>query len=256
MTSIKIVGVGGAGINILNRLMKSGLCDVEFIAADRDPDALERSKAPNKIDLKGTPYCQDFFKIGNPGDDDELQLRLFGKSKYDRIMEPLAGNQDIERVLDTDVLVIVAGLGGLTGSEVAPAITEMAKKKGVLTYAVVSKPFCFEIDGAREMAEQAIKIICSETRWLYKTITELWPERIEESYHLRTASLFAFSCEQIVQMYARQQFKDSAKYRLVDRVLSQEILHIVNFIKQGLSHDGLNNNNTREVSQTIIHGKN
>jgi hypothetical protein len=250
MTNIKVIGIGGAGINILNRVMESGLRGVEFIAADRDPGALKRSKAAIKIDLKGIDYCSDFFKIGNPSDDnsdDELQLALFGISKYDRIMEPLAGNQDIEKVLDTDVLVVVAGLGGLTGSEVAPAVTEMAKKKGVLTYAVVSKPFCFEESGDREMTEQAIKIICSEVKWRYKLVTELWPDRIEESYHLRTASLFAFSCEQIVQMNGKGKSSESAKYRLVDKVLAEEIHHIVSSIKPGFSLESLNNDDTREA---------
>lgn len=249
MSKIKIIGIGGAGINILNRVIESRLRGVEFIAADRDPDALKRSKATIKINLSGIDYCQDFFNIGNPSDDkdnDELQLTLFGKSRYDRIMEPLAGNQDIERVFDTDILVIVAGLGGLTGSEVAPAIIEMAKKKGVLTYAVVSKPFCFEESGAREMTEQAIKIICSETKWLYKRVTELWPGKTEESYSLRTASLLAFSCEQIVQMNGRGKLSESAKYRLVDKVLAEEIHHIVSFIKPGLSPKGLNYENFGE----------
>lgn len=123
-TKIKVIGVGGAGGRAVEHMIASGVQGVEFVCADTDPEAFSR--------LKG---CE-FVHLASGG------------TGFDSGMDRTAGLQDealIRKcIAGTDLLFIAAGLGGDTGADVAPVIARVASDLGILTVAVVNKPFQFE----------------------------------------------------------------------------------------------------------------
>ena len=122
---LKVVGVGGAGGNAINDMIESNITTVDFIAINTDQQDLDRSKAPIKVLLgKGM----------GAGADPE-KGRIAAKESEEKIKEVLEG---------TDMLFITAGMGGGTGTGASPIIAEVAKAMGILTVAIVTKPFSFE----------------------------------------------------------------------------------------------------------------
>jgi len=133
---IKVIGVGGGGGNALNNMIKQQLRGVDFIVANTDAQAIEHSLADIKMQL-GTDITRGLGAGANP------QIgRAAAEKERDRIHEFLT---------DTDMVFITAGMGGGTGTGGAPVIAEVAKELGVLTVAVVTKPFQFE--GKRRMRQ-------------------------------------------------------------------------------------------------------
>lgn len=129
LVKIKVIGVGGAGGNALNDMISAGVGGVEYIAANTDAQDLEKSLADVRIQLG-----EKLTKGQGAGADPEI-----GK---------LAAEEDVEKIKslleDTDMLFITAGMGGGTGTGAAPIIAKTAKDMGVLTMAVVTRPFSFE----------------------------------------------------------------------------------------------------------------
>ena len=135
---LKVVGVGGAGGNAVNDMLESGITGVEFIAINTDLQDLRRSKTQTKVLLgKGTGAGA----IPEKG-------RIAAKESEDKIREALDG---------ADMLFITAGMGGGTGTGASPVVAEIAKSLGILTVAVVSKPFDFEGPFKRKNAEEGIE---------------------------------------------------------------------------------------------------
>ena len=135
---IRVIGVGGGGGNAVNRMIKSNLLGVEFIAINTDRTALAHSQATYKLQIG------DKISRGNgAGAKPEIGQRAAEESRTD-IEEALQG---------TDMLFITAGMGGGTGTGAAPIVAQIAKDLGILTVAIVTKPFGFE--GKRRM-EQAL----------------------------------------------------------------------------------------------------
>jgi cell division protein FtsZ len=131
---IVVFGVGGAGGNAVNNMIGSGLDGVEFWVANTDAQALNKSLAPNKIQL-GVGSTMGLGAGSNP----EVGSRAAKESM-----------EQIEAALDgCHMVFITAGMGGGTGTGAAPVIAGLAKEKGILTVGVVTKPFHFE--GARRM---------------------------------------------------------------------------------------------------------
>ena len=126
---IKIIGVGGAGGNAVNQMIEAGISGAEFIAANTDRQALERSLAPVKIQL-GTALTRGLGAGGDP----EMGRRA-ALDDTDIIAEVLQ---------DADMVFVAAGLGGGTGTGAAPIVGSLASELGALTVAVVTKPFTFE----------------------------------------------------------------------------------------------------------------
>jgi len=128
-TRIKVIGVGGGGCNAVNRMYKDGIEGVELFAINTDIQHLTSLSVPNKI------------QIG------EKLTRGLGAGAKPEIGEQ-AALEDIDKIREilrnTDMLFIAAGLGGGTGTGAAPVIAETAKEMGILTVAVVTKPFAFE----------------------------------------------------------------------------------------------------------------
>lgn len=126
---IKVIGIGGGGCNALNRMVEAGVEGVEFIAMNTDRQALYASLAPIRISL-GTNTTRGLGTGGNPEKGEAA-----AKEAEREILELLDG---------ADMVFITAGMGGGTGTGAAPYIAELAKRLGILTVAVVTKPFLFE----------------------------------------------------------------------------------------------------------------
>ena len=127
--NIKVIGVGGAGGNAINRMIEAGLRDVEFIAINTDAQVLDQSRAEKKIQI-GRQTTNGLGAGANP----EVGARAVEESR-----EELA-----KEIGKPDMVFITAGMGGGTGTGAAPIIAEITKKAGALTVAVVTKPFVFE----------------------------------------------------------------------------------------------------------------
>ncbi len=141
---IKVVGVGGGGVNAVNRMIDSGLRNVEFIAANTDAQALLMSDADLKLDL-GRQLTRGL----GAGSDPEVG-RLAAEEHRAEIEEALQG---------ADMVFITAGKGGGTGTGGAPIIAEVAKGLGALTIGVVTRPFTFEGRRRAMQAEKGIQVL-------------------------------------------------------------------------------------------------
>ena len=126
---IKVIGVGGAGCNAVNRMVQYGLQGVEFIAVNTDKQALAMNKGDNKIQIG-----EKLTKGLGAGADPEIGRKAADESR-DLIQEALRG---------ADMVFITAGMGGGTGTGAAPIVAQCAKEMGILTVGVVTKPFTFE----------------------------------------------------------------------------------------------------------------
>ena len=126
---IKVIGVGGAGNNAVNRMIDEGVQGVEFIVANTDTQALANSKAETKIQLG--PKLTKGLGAGSLPD---IGLKAAEESE-ERIREALSG---------ADLIFVTAGMGGGTGTGAAPIVARIAKDLGALTVGVVTRPFSFE----------------------------------------------------------------------------------------------------------------
>jgi cell division protein FtsZ len=126
---IKVIGVGGCGGNAVDHMIKKGVEGVEFICANTDAQALSRNKSERTLQL-GTQITKGLGAGANPGVGREAALE-------DR--EAIA-----ELIDGADMVFLTAGMGGGTGTGAAPIFAEVAKELGILTVAVVTKPFDFE----------------------------------------------------------------------------------------------------------------
>ncbi|MCT7826154.1 MAG: cell division protein FtsZ, partial [Lactobacillus iners] len=126
---IKVIGVGGAGGNAVNRMIDEGVQGVSFIAANTDVQALNSNKAENKIQL-GPKLTRGLGAGSHP----EVGQKAAEESQQ-TIEEALKG---------ADMIFITAGMGGGTGTGAAPVIAKIARETGALTVGVVTRPFTFE----------------------------------------------------------------------------------------------------------------
>ena len=141
---IRVVGVGGAGCNAINRMVQYGLQGVEFIAVNTDKQALALSAGQKKIQIG-----EKLTKGLGAGADPEIGRKAAEESR-DTIIEALKGS---------DMIFITAGMGGGTGTGAAAVIADAAKELGILTVGVVTKPFTFEGRVRMRNAEQGIETL-------------------------------------------------------------------------------------------------
>jgi cell division protein FtsZ len=139
--SIKVIGVGGGGGNAVQHMLETNVEGVEFICANTDSQALDGSGVKNLLQL-GNALTKGLGAGANPEVGREAALE-----DRERIKELIGG---------TDMLFITAGMGGGTGTGAAPVVAEMAKEMGILTVAVVTKPFPFEGPKRMKSAEEGI----------------------------------------------------------------------------------------------------
>ncbi len=140
--TIKVIGVGGAGNNAVNRMIDAGIKGVDFIAVNTDRQALQTSKASTKIQI-GEKITRGLGAGANP----DIGAQSAEESKAE-IAEVLRG---------ADMVFVTAGMGGGTGTGAAPIVAYTAKEMGILTIGVVSKPFTFEGKKRLSQAERGIE---------------------------------------------------------------------------------------------------
>src|ERR687891_2343315 len=149
---IKVVGVGGCGGNAVDHMIAQGVQGVEFVVANTDAQALKRNSAKIQLQL-GSGVTKGLGAGANPEVGRQAALE-----DRERIAELVSG---------ADMLFLTAGMGGGTGTGAAPVVAEIAKELGILTVAVVTKPFAFEggkrmqvaCKGIEELAQHVDSVI-------------------------------------------------------------------------------------------------
>lgn len=139
---IKVLGIGGAGGNAVNRMINYKFTGVDFISINTDLQILSLSKAPTKIQI-GRSIAKGLGGGGDP----EIGKKAAEENK-----------DDIKKVLEgSDLVFITAGMGGATGTGASPVVAEIAKELGILTIAIVTRPFLFEGKKRNEAADIGIR---------------------------------------------------------------------------------------------------
>jgi cell division protein FtsZ len=141
---IKVVGVGGAGLNAVNRMIDAGISEVDFVAVNTDSQALQMSDAPQKIHI-GRELTGG---LGSGADPDVG--RRSAEEGYDQLKNALRG---------ADMVFVAAGEGGGTGSGAAPVVAKIARDLGALTVGIVTTPFKFEGTKRRTQADQGVQAL-------------------------------------------------------------------------------------------------
>ena len=144
VVKIKVIGVGGGGNNVVNRMVRSGSRGVEFVAVNTDKQALNVSSATYKIQIG-----EKLTHGQGAGSDPEVGRKSAEESRA----------QIAKALEDTDMVFITAGMGGGTGTGGAPIVAEIAREAGILTVGVVTKPFGFEGRRRMQQAEKGIEAL-------------------------------------------------------------------------------------------------
>jgi cell division protein FtsZ len=176
LTVIKVIGVGGGGSNAVNRMIATGLKNVQFVAANTDLQALQLAKAQHKMAL-GTKLTGGLGAGGVPEIGEKAALE-----DEDRLREILKG---------ADMVFITAGMGGGTGTGAAPVVARIAREIGSLSVAVVTKPFDFEGRRKMEIAEEGIARLRKEVDTLIVIPNQYLLKIVERRTPIREAFLMA-----------------------------------------------------------------
>jgi cell division protein FtsZ len=170
---IRVVGVGGAGLNAVDRMIDSGITQVDFIAVNTDIQQLQMSDAPTKIHI-GSELTEG---LGS-GADPEIGRRA-AEDGYDAIKRTLRGS---------DMVFVTAGEGGGTGSGAAPIVARVARELGALTVGIVTMPFKFEGTRRRKQADEGLQAL----REACDTLIVVPNDRLLEVLDKGTSMLDAF----------------------------------------------------------------
>jgi cell division protein FtsZ len=187
--NIKVVGVGGAGSNAVNRMIAAGLNGIEFWAANTDHQALELASAKNRLQI-GAKLTRGLGAGGNP---------TIGQKAAEESHEEIA-----EALVGADMVFIAAGMGGGTGTGAAPIVAEIAKELGALTVGVVTKPFLFEGRRRANQAEDGI----AEVKARVDTLITIPNQRLLEVVDHRASMQDAFVEADKVLMQGVQAISD------------------------------------------------
>ena len=189
VVNIKVIGVGGGGNNVVNRMVQTGAKGVEFVAVNTDKQALNISSATYKIQIG-----EKLTHGKGAGADPEVGRKAAEESR-----------QQIAKALeDTDMVFIAAGMGGGTGTGGAPIVAEIAKEMNILTVGVVTKPFRFE--GARRM--RAADMGISELRDKVDSLVIIPNERLKYATDQKVTFANAFEIADDVLRQAVQSISD------------------------------------------------
>jgi len=170
---IRVAGVGGAGLNAVNRMIDAGISAVEFVAVNTDMQQLQLSDAPVKIHI-GRDLTQGLGSGAEP----EIGRRAAEES-YDQIKNALRGS---------DMVFVTAGEGGGTGTGAAPVVARIARELGALTVGIVTTPFRFEGTRRKTSADQGVE----ELRAACDTVIVIPNDRLLEVLDRSTSMLDAF----------------------------------------------------------------
>lgn len=189
VVNIKVIGVGGGGNNVVNRMVKSGAKGVDFVAINTDKQALNVSSANYKIQIG-----EKLTHGQGAGSDPEVGRKSAEESR----------NQIAKALENTDMVFITAGMGGGTGTGGAPIVAEIAKELDILTVAVVTKPFGFE--GRRRMQQAEAGI--SELKDKVDSLVIIPNERLKHATDQKITFANAFEIADDVLRQAVQSISD------------------------------------------------
>ena len=192
VVNIKVVGVGGGGNNVVNRMVRTGTKGVDFIAVNTDKQALTVSAATYKIQI-GEKLTNGQGAGSNPD---------VGRKSAEENR-----NQIAKALEDADMVFITAGMGGGTGTGAAPIVADIAKEMGILTVGVVTKPFRFE--GMRRMRQAEAGI--TELRSNVDSLVIIPNERLKLATDQKITMLNAFEIADDVLQQAVQSISDLIK---------------------------------------------
>ncbi len=192
VVSIKVIGVGGAGNNVINRMVRDGVQGVEFISINTDRQALNMSAANQKIQI-GEKLTGGKGAGANP----EVGRKAAEENKT-----------QVSKILEgADMVFITAGMGGGTGTGAAPVVAEMAREAGILTVGVVTKPFGFE--GAHRMTQAELGI--EELRGKVDSLVIIPNDRLKFATDQKITFANAFGIADDVLRQAVQSISDLIK---------------------------------------------
>ena len=192
VVTIKVLGIGGGGTNVINRMINAGVRGVEFVAVNTDKQALSISNATYKIQIG-----EKLTKGQGAGSNPEIGRKSAEENRA-QIAKALEG---------TDMVFITAGMGGGTGTGGAPIVADVAREAGILTVGVVTKPFAFE--GKRRM-EQADKGI-DELRSKVDSLVVIPNDRLKNVTEQKITFINAFEIADDVLRQAVQSISDLIK---------------------------------------------
>ena len=215
---LKVIGVGGGGNNVVNRMVRSGMQGVEFVAVNTDRQCLNASEATQKLAI-GEKLTGGKGAGANP----EVG-RESAKESKEQITALLEG---------ADMVFVTAGMGGGTGTGAAPVVAEIAKEKGILTVGVVTKPFNFE--GRRRM-EQAARGI-EELRQKVDSLVIIPNDRLQYATDEKITFANAFAIADDVLRQAVQSISDLIK---TTGLINLDFADVTAVMKDaGLAHMGV-----------------
>jgi cell division protein FtsZ len=218
LANIKVIGVGGGGNNAVNRMIDAGVRGVTFISINTDKQALSNSKAEIK------------FQIG------EKLTNGLGAGSKPEIGEKAAeeNKQDIAELVEgADMVFITAGMGGGTGTGAAPFIANIAKSMGILTVAVVTKPFMFEGRNRMKNAETGLKKLKDSI----DTLVVIPNDKLLEISDKKTTMLEAFSLADDV---LRQGIQGISDLIAIPAIMNLDFADVETIMSgQGLAHMGI-----------------
>ena len=189
VVNIKVIGVGGAGNNVVNRMVTSGTKGVDFVAVNTDKQALNISSAAYKIQIG-----EKLTHGQGAGSDPEVGRKSAEESR----------NQIAKALEETDMVFITAGMGGGTGTGAAPIVAELAKEMDILTVGVVTKPFGFEGRRRMQQAEGGIE----ELRTKVDSLVIIPNERLKHATDQKITFANAFEIADDVLRQAVQSISD------------------------------------------------
>ena len=189
VVKIKVIGVGGGGNNVVNRMVRTGARGVDFVAVNTDKQALNVSAATDKIQIG-----EKLTHGQGAGSDPEVGRKSAEESR----------NQIAKALEDTDMVFITAGMGGGTGTGGAPIVAEIAREAGILTVGVVTKPFGFE--GRRRMTQAEAGI--EELKTKVDSLVIIPNERLKHATDQKITFANAFEIADDVLRQAVQSISD------------------------------------------------
>lgn len=170
---IKIVGIGGSGVNAVNRMIDAGIRGVEFIAVNTDAQSLHNSKAPKKVHIG-----KNITRGLGAGADPEVGLKA-AEEDSELIKEALKG---------ADMVFVTCGMGGGTGTKGSSVVAQIAKEVGALTVGVITKPFAFEGDRRRRVGDEGVDLLHDKV----DTLITIPNDRLLQIIDRKTSLLEAF----------------------------------------------------------------
>ncbi len=216
--TIKVIGVGGAGNNAVNRMIEAGIRNVEFIAVNTDRQTLNESKANSKIQI-GEKLTRGLGAGANP----DIGSQAAEESKAE-IAEVLKG---------ADMVFVTAGMGGGTGTGAAPIVAATAKEMGILTIGVVTKPFTFEGKKRLAQAERGVASLKGKV----DTLVVIPNDKLLQVIDRKTSMIEAFRMADDILRQGVQGISDLISVPGVINLDFADVRTIM--LNQGMAHMGI-----------------